>query len=251
MPMKKPQPIWMILAIVAVAGVIVLMVVNQVVQRQRSVPAETEARRAVKTVLAPRERVGTVTLPAVLTVKASAVPAVGVGETEGSPSPVAGAEEETRVVVGRSQVLAVVNGVAVTGEMMMPAGRFKEGKETTMPEEVYKEVLERAINRELIFSGAQARGLELGEEQLKQLEGVYGHLTSNPLNVAGGGEPLDLHAGGSATDMLFHVRDKAARLLQVEMLKGMGMEDTAEGRRELAEQLRRGATIQTASVAQP
>jgi hypothetical protein len=90
------------------------------------------------------------------------------------------------------------------------------------------------------------QGIALSEQDWKRLADTYLHLTTNPLNVGGGGSVADLHVRGGQDDALFHVRDKAARLLQVKMLREGGQTDTAENRMTLREVLWESAAIETA-----
>jgi hypothetical protein len=213
------------------------------------VPAVT-AQEAVAKVLAPRKA------PAEpVAVSSLAVELVPAPEPAVEPSPGEGVGEATvagpMVKVGAKQVLAVVNGIPLTGAQVMPPGRFKGGDSMALSPEVLEEVLERSIQRELILQAAVAQGVALDERNLKQLEEMYLHLTGNPLNLKGGWTLGDMDVQGDVQDALFHLRDKASRLLQLELLRKAGTADTAEARQALREQLRSAATIEKAGTAAP
>lgn len=161
-------------------------------------------------------------------------------------------EAATGVRVSAEQVLAVVNGVPLTGAKLMPPGRFKKGGSVVLSPDVLAEVLERSINRELILQEAAGQGIALGDLDMRRLADTYVHLTGNPLNMKGGGEVADLNVRGTAEeDALFYALDKAARLLQLQLLKQAGQADTAENRLAFSEELWSSATIEVVDTRPP
>lgn len=146
------------------------------------------------------------------------------------------------------QVLASVNGQPLTAVQLMPARRFKQNGTAVLPTAVLVEVLDRAIQRELLFQEADAQGVELGEREQAQLDSIYQHLTSSPLNLPEGQTVSDV---GSEQDAIFHLTQKAARLLQVEFLRQTGEADTAESRLALRERLNSAANIDIVDLEPP
>lgn len=169
---------------------------------------------------------------------------------EAAPAPEMAAEPEVvaAVRVRPDQVLVIVNGRPLTGKDLMPPGRFKKNGARVVPKEALKEVLERSIERELIFQEAETQGVTLGERGLSQLDGMYEHLTGNPLNLPEGQTVLDL---GNEGDAVFHVREQAARLLQLEFLNQAGEPETAEARLAFRERLKGDADIQVVDLEPP
>ncbi len=125
----------------------------------------------------------------------------------------------------------------------MPPGKFKEDGSLDIPPDVLADVLQRSIQRELILEEATTRGLELGTEYQQQLDDMYQHLTGNPLNLEGGWSIKSLNVRGSGDDADFHVRDKAARIFQDELLYQDGQSNTAATRGALRERLWSGANV--------
>lgn len=79
-------------------------------------------------------------------------------------------EQGTKIVrVRPDQVLATVNGVAITLRNLAPVDLAEASSEQVMSTEIYEFLLGRAIERELTFQAARERGVELTEEQQQQL----------------------------------------------------------------------------------
>lgn len=142
------------------------------------------------------------------------------------------------------QVFAVINGAPLIAEQLIPPSKFKRDKPMVLSKDVLTEVLDRSISRELILQEAVAQDLELDDRERKQLEDMYRHLTSNPLNLQGGATLRELNALGNVDDASFHVRDKAARLLQNAFLRQAGEQDTLDARMALRDSLWDKATIE-------
>lgn len=143
------------------------------------------------------------------------------------------------------QVLALVNGRPLTAAHLMPARNFRKAGTTTLPAAVLAEVLDRAIQRELIFQEAETQGVALDERQQAQLDSTFQHLTGNPLKLPEGQAVIDT---GSAEDAAFYVQTQQARLLQIEVLKQKGQPDTAEARMALQASLSAAANIETVTL---
>ena len=173
--------------------------------------------------------------------------APGVPEPEAEPE----AKKVAAARVSPGQVLAVINGRPLTGAELMPPSRFKKDGTAVLPVEILKEVLERSIERELLFQEAWAREVSLGERQQARLEAMYAHLTGNPLNLPEGQEVAERNVLGGDGDAAFHVREQASRLLQVGFLEQAGQSDTAEARLAFRAQLKSGATIEVVETAPP
>jgi hypothetical protein len=241
----SPSSVW---KRVAVAAVVVAAVVAVVVTMRARAKARLalSAGEAVDAALQPRDRVenAKVTPIQVLEVLAE-TSSLATGAAGGATNVSAAVR---RVTVKRDQVLAVVNGVPVSGADLMPGSRFKGGAGAAMDAEVWQEVLGRAIDRELMFQAAQAQGVTLTEAQQGELAAIHGHLTGNPLRLQGGETVVDLNVGGEPEDVLFRLRERAARLLQVSLLEKSGLADTSEARQQLIGELRGAAAIQTAPL---
>ena len=173
---------------------------------------------------------------------------LGEGETQGEKAVEPDSQTGPVVKVKADQVLAIVNGVPLPANKVMLPSQFNKEGITTLPPEVLQEVLHRSIQRELILQKADVQGLVPNALQVAQLEKMYEHLTGNPLNLSGGWTIKNLDAMQNANDAIFHVRDKTARLMQMEFLEQAGEQDTAETRNEFREKLWNAATIELVNV---
>jgi hypothetical protein len=82
-----------------------------------------------------------------------------------------GGGEPMRVVRARgTDVLATVNGVAITLKDLIPLAPADLSTEQTLSPEVYDAFLKRAIERELTDQAARAQGIQLTDGQQQQLE---------------------------------------------------------------------------------
>lgn len=197
----------------------------------------------VRQAIKPFERAsGPVTIPP-LEFESSPQRTAGM-ESQGEAGAASNTQPSSIVKVKADQVLAVVNGVPLPANKLMLPSQFNEDGIARMSPEVLQEVVQRSIQRELILQKADVQGMALNTPQVVQLEQMYEHLTSNPLHLGGGWTIKDLNALGNMDDAIFHVRDKAARLVQMAFLQQAGQADTAEARGEFRKTLWNEATIQ-------
>ena len=105
-----------------------------------------------------------------------------------------GAATAQAVRVKPGQVLATVNGVAITLKDLLPLPPEKAGTEQVLSAERYGFLLDRAIEREVAFQAARTQGVELSVTQRKRLEdmrtrsgerepGVFDTVQQNPANT--------------------------------------------------------------------
>src|SRR5262249_35621053 len=84
--------------------------------------------------------------------------------------PKAGGEPAQVVRVHADQVLATVNGVAISLKDLAPLDTAQGATDQLMSPEMYEFLLNRAIDREVTIQTARAQGLELSAEQRQQLD---------------------------------------------------------------------------------
>jgi hypothetical protein len=85
------------------------------------------------------------------------------------PAPVLVKAVEGGVAITADQAIANVHGVAITGRHLLA---FSAEPEQTMTRQMFEHLRRRAIDRELTFQAARARGIELSAAQLAELEQV-------------------------------------------------------------------------------
>ena len=108
-------------------------------------------------------------------------------------------------------VLASVNGHALTAADVLPPGSSNQ----VISQKVCEYYLHRAIDRELIFQTAKAKGIELDESQKQQIadfktmRGQHGPGVAQELN-------------GGAAQLAFEERDAEAFMLQTSLLERSG-----------------------------
>src|SRR6516162_559602 len=76
---------------------------------------------------------------------------------------------ETVLKLHPGEVLASVNSREITAKDLVPLNERDGEKETELPLESYQYLIDRAVNRELIFQAAKSAGIELDESQKDQL----------------------------------------------------------------------------------
>ena len=76
------------------------------------------------------------------------------------------------VRIPAAKTLAKVNHALITLKDLAPLGQASSNAEKLMSAEMYRALLDRAIERELTFQAARAKGIELTEEQQRQREQV-------------------------------------------------------------------------------
>lgn len=127
-----------------------------------------------------------------------------------------GAAPASTVRVKPAQTLAKVNGVAITLRDLVALPKEKEDAEQIMSAEMYRFLLNRAVEREVTFQAAKTKGVELTAAQRQQLAdlrarsgqrelGVFDTVQQNPANVE------------------FEQRDSAALLLQAALAEKAGV----------------------------
>jgi hypothetical protein len=119
------------------------------------------------------------------------------------------------VRLNSGMVIASVNGVAITLKDLMPVNP-SVATERTMTREMFTALLDRAVRRELAAQEARTRGIELGDEQRKQLDMIRERaLERDPASFT------DAH-DDYAAKADFEVRDFAGLMLQESLLAAAG-----------------------------
>ena len=108
-------------------------------------------------------------------------------------------------------ILAVVNGRALKAQDLLPPGASNQ----LVSMEVCKYLLQRSIDRELIFQTARAQGLDLDESQKQQ---ILDFKTTR--GQTGPGLVQDLNAG--ASEISFESQDAEAFMLQTSLMEKSG-----------------------------
>ena len=115
-----------------------------------------------------------------------------------------------------SEVLATINGVPVTLKDLLPLSPGQLNTQQEIPVETYEYLLARALDRELTFAGARARGLELTESQKQSLRQIQ-----EGLQIRETGQFYSSHEDPAKVDLT--LRDFTALLLQDSLLAGRGV----------------------------
>lgn len=148
---------------VAILAIIVIAIVFSTSKRPRS-PASTTSQPSATTTRAttfPNQRPGTFDLSPVTIGTQPEIPPAQPGNK---------ATTLKYVSLRPDQTLAAVNGVPITLKDLVPTGVADAGQEKTMSYDVFKSLLERAIDRELAFQAAAAEGIQLTDAQQAQLQ---------------------------------------------------------------------------------
>jgi hypothetical protein len=114
------------------------------------------------------------------------------------------------------EVLASVNSREITAKDLVPLNERDGEKETELPLESYQYLIDRAVNRELIFQAAKSAGIELDESQKDQLASLKS-LRNQP--EPGGTARLNYDAKQQDLEM----QDASAFLLQTALLASKGV----------------------------
>ncbi len=123
------------------------------------------------------------------------------------------------VSVPAGRALAKVNDVEITLRDLIPIGDAASGATKSMSVEMYRSLLEQAIERELILEAAQAGGLELTEDQRRQRDRVRESILASR-----NGQGVRLDAVGSLEDQVdFEMRDAESQLLLTSLLAQEGV----------------------------
>jgi hypothetical protein len=120
------------------------------------------------------------------------------------------------VRVHPTQALATVQGVVITLKDLTPLTAEKARTEQSMSGDMYRFLLNRAIDREVVFQKARSAGVELSAEQRERLEairrrgsekeaGVFDTVQQNPANAE------------------FEARDSESLLLQAALVAKAGI----------------------------
>lgn len=127
----------------------------------------------------------------------------------------AGTPADRLLHLRRDQVLATVNGHAVTPADLLPLGTNDRRSELEVSALELKFLLKRAVDRELIFQTAQDRGVSLNDAEYKQLATLTS-LRNQP--EPGGIARLN---GGDAQRNL-ELQDAQAYMLQTDLMAAQG-----------------------------
>lgn len=123
------------------------------------------------------------------------------------------------VEIRADQILARVNGLALTLKDLLPIGAADAALSLT--QQRYDFLLERAIVRELTFQAAQAQGISLSQEQTLQLQQVRESMLAH--YGAASPKVVHLNVTGTLEDRIaFELRDAASPLLLHSLLTKAG-----------------------------
>lgn len=126
-------------------------------------------------------------------------------------------DQGTRVVrVRPDQVLAAINGVAITLKDLIPLEDTEAGAEQTLESQMYEFLLKRAIERELTFQAARAQGVELSGEQQRQLAEMRSALERQDPDVV---QQLTMNSAR----IEFDIRDATGLMLQANLAAHAGL----------------------------
>jgi len=168
----------------------------------------------------PSENVGAADLARTATTSADVVPAKPViaAATRVHTVPFEdGAQPPQMLRVPAASPLAKVNDVIITLKDLAPG----ESAEKVMSSEMYHSLLEQAIERELTFQAARAKGIELSEEQQQQREQVRAALLAR--HSQEDGKVAHLNLSGTIEDQIqFELRDATSQLLLSSLLAMAG-----------------------------
>ena len=132
-----------------------------------------------------------------------------------TPSLITGMSTNRVVRLKAGMVLAKVNGKNITLADLFPIQPGDTNAEQILSPEAYQYLLNRAINRELIFQTAKAQGVELSLGQQLQLDRFR-----QERQQAAPGDLKRLNSGVGQFD--FEVRDTTAMMLQNTLLENLG-----------------------------
>lgn len=113
-------------------------------------------------------------------------------------------------------VLATVNGTPLTLKDLLPLPADPQNAEHALSAERYAFLLERAVDRELVFQQARAQGLELSKGQREQLARLRARSERAPTAVFD-----DLEHNPANAE--FEARDATAWLLQATLAEAAGV----------------------------
>jgi hypothetical protein len=121
-----------------------------------------------------------------------------------------------------AKVLAKVNGTPITLKDLVAGVGADASVEQILSPAMYQALLERAIERELTFSAARAKGIELTEEQVRQREQVRQSLLAR--HAAPHESVVQLNVTGTLEDRIeFELRDVTSQLLLNSLLAKAGI----------------------------
>ena len=121
-----------------------------------------------------------------------------------------------------TQVLASVNGRPILGKDLLVFDATNPNAEQTLSPDMYKFLLDRAIDRELTFQAANSHRIELTAAQQDQLDRIRKNLFRDE-NTEDGKVVRRLNSAGTEEDQIaFHVRDFSAFVLQSSLLAETG-----------------------------
>jgi len=132
-----------------------------------------------------------------------------------APEPDSGGEVEQVVHVYPEQVLATINGTAITLKDLAGVAGMKREKDQVLSRHMYDFLLSRAIDRELVFQEARAQGLQLTPEQKEQLAAMRAQ------EVQAGSGVIDLTMSPERLDL--EQRDAEGRMLLVNLASASGV----------------------------
>ncbi|HXJ56014.1 MAG TPA: hypothetical protein VNU68_05040 [Verrucomicrobiae bacterium] len=171
----------------------------------------------------PSENVGAADLARTATTSAGVMPAKPVKPVLSAATRVHtvlfedAAQPAQMLRVPAASPLAKVNDVIITLKDLVPG----ESAEKLMSSEMYHSLLDQAIERELTFQAARAKGIELSEEQQQQREQVRAALLAR--HSQGDGKVAHLNLSGTIQDQIqFELRDATSQLLLSSLLAMAG-----------------------------
>jgi hypothetical protein len=146
------------------------------------------------------------------------------------------AHTQTLMNVRAGEVLATVNGTAITLKDLLAVDASKTDAAQEMPLDMYEALLNRAIDRELVFQTARSQGIELTEQQKQSLEQARAAAQArfaDPVNLE-----MFKRTGGLGTvedQIAFELRDAESNLLTTTLAAKAGVPPAQVSSKEVEE----------------
>ena len=132
------------------------------------------------------------------------------------------ADAEPTVEVRTDQVLVTINNLPIRGKDLVAMGDNGQPIHTSL--EMYEFLLDRAVERELTFQAARAKGVTLNEEQKQRLAEVQAQQEAELKNDLNGHIVQQLNLPGSIeAQIAFETRDAESRLLMNRLAEQAGV----------------------------
>ncbi len=196
----------------ALAGILILLAILVVAKRQHQT-VQPMATRSLTRVESPSAAPMAVELPSAPTRAPNSVERpLRTVEQHGHGH----VDATTTIHIKPTELLATINGVSLTLKDLLPLSAEKNETVQTLTTERYHFLLQRAVERELVFQTARAQGVELTREQKHRLQELRSANDQNNPNV------FDALRSNAAHDD-FEQRDISGFLLRTTLAEKAGL----------------------------